>query len=155
MITPEIRQRAETPVAFFRHTGPYATAGLAWQKICSFAARQCLLGPKTNFIGISHDDPKSTSDHKLRYDACVTLDRNIVPSGEIGVQTIPAGRYAVFLHTGPYENFSQTYHAIYRDWLPTSGEQLKNQSAFELYLNFPDNTSPTDLRTEIWVPLVS
>lgn len=155
MITPEIRQRAATPVAFVRHTGPYDTAGLAWQKICSFAVRQGLLGPNANFIGISHDDPKTTHGHRLRYDACVTLDRNIAPSGEIGVQTIPAGRYAVFLHSGAYEKFSETYMAIYREWLPNSGERLQNGLAFELYLNFPDNTPPADLRTEIWVPLES
>ncbi|MFT3868699.1 MAG: AraC family transcriptional regulator [Nibricoccus sp.] len=153
MIAPEIRHRTPTAVAFVRHTGPYASVGAAWQKICSFAGSRQLLGPKTNYIGISHDDPNITANEQLRYDACVTLDRELQPAGEVGVQTIPGGRYAVFLHCGPYENFNATYDAIYRDWLPSSHEQLRNQSSFEIYLNSVENTPPADLRTEIWVPL--
>jgi len=153
MITPEIRQSAATHVAFVRHTGPYASVGAAWNKICSFAGRFQLLGPNTRYIGISRDDPKLTASEQLRYDACVTLDSELPPAGEVGVQTIPSGRYAVFLHRGPYENFSITYDAIYRDWLPNSREQLRDQPAFEVYLNSVDNTPPAELRTEIWVPL--
>ncbi|MFT3783411.1 MAG: AraC family transcriptional regulator [Nibricoccus sp.] len=153
MITPEIRQRPATKVAFVRHTGPYAQVGTAWQKICSFAGPRGLLGPKTSFIGISRDDPKITATDQLRYDACVTLERDIAPEGEIGVQTIPAGRYAMFLHKGPYEQFGMTYDAIFRDWLPNSREQLSDEPAFELYLNTPETTPPADLRTEIWLRL--
>lgn len=153
MITPEIRQRPATKVAFIRHFGPYASVGAAWQKICSFAGQQQLVGPKTTLIGISRDDPKLTASEQLRYDACITLDREFSPIGEIGVQTIPGGRHAVFLHSGPYENFGATYDAIFRDWLPQSGEQLRDAMAFELYLNTPDNTPPAGLRTEIWLPL--
>ena len=153
MITPEIRQRPATKVAFVRHIGPYAAVGIAWGKLCSFAGPRQLLGPKTALIGISLDDPKITATDQLRYDACLTLDRDLAPSGEIGVQTIPEGRYAVFLHSGPYEMFSKTYDSIFRDWLPNSHEQLRDQPSFELYLNSPDHTPPADLRTEIWLPL--
>ena len=40
-----------------------------------------------------------------------------------------------------------------RDWLPTSGEKLRDEPSFEVYLNHPESTPPADLRTEIWVPL--
>ncbi|HOG94076.1 MAG TPA: GyrI-like domain-containing protein, partial [Opitutaceae bacterium] len=59
----------------------------------------------------------------------------------------------VFLHAGPYDGLSATYDAIFRDWLPASGESLRDQPAFEVYLNTVDHTPPADLRTEIWVPL--
>jgi len=152
-ITSEIRQRSLTTVAFVRHTGPYDTVGAAWQKLCVFAGQHQLFGPRTALIGISRDDPNITASGQLRYDACITLDHEFAPIGEIGVQTVPGGRHAVFLHRGPYENFSATYDAIYRDWLPQSGESLRDAMAFELYLNTPDTTPPADLRTEIWVPL--
>lgn len=153
MITPEIRQRPATKVAFVRHTGPYAAVGTAWGKIYSFAGQRGLLGPTTACIGISRDDPKVTAGEQLRYDACITLDREFAPVGEIGVQTIPGGRYAVFLHRGPYEQYQRTYDAIFGDWLPRSGEQLRDEPAFELYLNHPGETPAAELRTEIWVPL--
>ncbi|HLP09957.1 MAG TPA: AraC family transcriptional regulator [Opitutaceae bacterium] len=153
MITPEIRQRPATRVAYVRHIGPYAAVGQAWGKICGFAAARGLYGPHTQYIGISHDDPKITAAAQQRYDACVTLEREIAPEGEVGVRTIPGGRHAVFLHCGPYENFQATYDAIFGDWLPHSGEQLREQTAFEIYLNHPDTAAPADLRTEIWIPL--
>jgi len=153
MITPEIRQRPDTQVAFVRHVGPYDAVGAAWQKLYAFAGPRQLLGPATPHVGISRDDPKLTASEQLRYDACITLNREVAPSGEIGVQTIAGGRYAVFLHCGPYEDYPVTYDGIYRDWLPNSGESLRNEPAFECYLNTPETTPPADLRTEIWVPL--
>jgi AraC family transcriptional regulator len=153
MITPEIRKRPETQVIFVRHTGPYASVGAAWGKVCAFAAQHGLVGPNHQAIGVSRDDPKITAAEQLRYDACVTIDRDITPAGEVGVQTLPGGRYAVFLHRGPYEQFQKTYDAIYGDWLPRSGEQLRDEACFEVYLNSPDSAPPAELRTEIWIPL--
>lgn len=153
MLTPEIRQRPATTVAFVRHTGPYAAVGAAWGKLFAFAGPGGLLGPRTQCLGISHDDPKITAPDQLRYDACITIDREIAPAGEVGIQTLAAGRYAVFLHRGPYENFNDTYDAIFGDWLPAGGEQLRDAPGFDLYLNHPDQVPPAELRTEIWVPL--
>ena len=153
MLTPEIRQRPATTVAFVRHIGPYEAVGSAWEKICAFAGQRGLFGPATALIGISHDTPNITAAGQLRYDACVTLSGDLAPEGEIGVQTIAGGRYAVFLHAGPYEQFSDTYDAIFRDWLPGSGEALRDAPSFERYLNSPERTPPAALRTEIWIPL--
>ncbi len=153
MITPEIRTRPDTRVAFVRHTGPYHEVGAAWGQVCEFAARQGLLGPRSQYLGISHDDPRITAAEQLRYDACVTLDREVAPAGAVGVQTVPGGRYAVFLHCGPHEKLMSTYDAIFGDWLPRSGEALRDQSGFELYLHTPETAAPADLRTEIWLPL--
>ena len=153
MIYPEIRQRPATPVAYIRHVGPYEDVSTVWQKLASFASQHQLFGPKTAFIGIGRDDPSITASNQLRYDACITLDHELTPTGEVGVQTIPGGRYAVFLHRGPYKTFAGAYGAIYREWLPVSGEQLRDEPAFELHLNTPDRTPPAELRTEIWIPL--
>lgn len=135
------------------HTGPYASVGMAWGRVCAFAAPHGLVGPKHLPIGVSRDDPKITAAEQLRHDACVTIDRDIAPSGEVGVQTLSGGRDAVFLHKGSYERFQKTYDSIYGDWLPRSGEQLRDESCFEVYLNSPDKTPPAELRTEIWRPL--
>jgi AraC family transcriptional regulator len=153
MIYPEIRQRPATLVAYIRHVGPYDDVSTAWQKLASFANLHRLFGPRAAFIGISRDDPAITASSQLRYDACITLDHEFTPTGEVGLQTIPGGRYAVFLHRGPYRTFAGAYGAIYRDWLPVSGEKLRDEPAFELHLNTPDRAPPAELRTEIWVPL--
>ena len=153
-MTPEIRTIDPMPVLFVRRTGPYYQAGgEAFGVLCQFAGPRGLLGPASRMIGISHDDPHVTDESKFRYDACVTIDREVKPEGEVGQKTIAGGKYAVFLHAGAYEGFQQTYDQIFKAWLPGSGEKLREEPCFEVYLNSPDQVKPEDLRTEIWLPL--
>jgi AraC family transcriptional regulator len=153
-MTPELRTIDPMPVLFVRRTGPYyQAAGAAFGVLCQFAGPYGLLGPASRMIGISHDDPHVTDESKFRYDACVTIDREVKPEGEVGQKTIAGGKYAVFLHAGAYEGFQQTYDQIFKAWLPGSGEKLREEPCFEVYLNSPDQTKPEDLRTEIWLPL--
>jgi AraC family transcriptional regulator len=153
-MTPEIRTIDPMPVLFVRRTGPYyQAAGEAFGVLCQFAGPRGLLGPASRMIGISHDDPHVTDESKFRYDACVTSDREVKPEGEVGQKTIAGGKYAVFLHAGAYEGFQQTYDQIFKAWLPGSGEKLREEPCFEVYLNSPDQVKPEDLRTEIWLPL--
>ncbi len=48
-------------------------------------------------------------------------------------------------------------HAAYRwlfgHWLPQSGWDVADSPVFEDYLNNPQDTAPTDLRTNIYMPL--
>jgi AraC family transcriptional regulator len=151
---PEIKTIAPLSVIFVRRTGPYhQAAGEAFGVLCQFAGVRGLLGPNARTIGISHDDPRVTESSKFRYDACVTIDHDVKTEGEIAQKSIAGGKYAVFLHEGPYESFGKTYDQIYQGWLPGSGEQLRDEPCFEVYLNHPSETKPEALRTEIWIPL--
>lgn len=153
-MTPDIRHAKAMTVLFVRRTGPYRqAAGEAFARLGQFAGPRGLLGPGARMIGMSHDDPQLTDESRLRYDACVSIDRDVAAEGEIGTKTIAGGRYAVFLHTGRYERFQQTYDAIFKSWLPTSGERLREEPCFEAYLNSPDQVKPEELRTEIWLPI--
>ena len=42
--------------------------------------------------------------------------------------TIAGGRYAVLLHVGPYAELHRAYTWLYREWLPTSGEEPSDRS---------------------------
>jgi AraC family transcriptional regulator len=152
---PEIRTIPDMTVIFVRKTGDYGKSSQnAWETICKFAYSRKLVGKDSKFIGISHDDPNITDSEKLRYDACITIDKPVNSEGEVGVQTIKGGKYAIFLHKGPYENFSETYKIIFAQWLPESNEKLRDEPCFELYLNRdPRRTKPENLRTEIYVPI--
>lgn len=151
---PEMRQRKDTKVVCVRRVGPYSqAAGSAWQAVCGFAYPRQLVGKDAEFIGVSHDDPAITAEDKLRYDACITIQREVKPEGEVAVQTIPGGRFAVFTHKGPYSGLHEAYKAIYSQWLPASGAKLRDQSCFEKYLNDPDKTKPENLLTEIFIPV--
>jgi AraC family transcriptional regulator len=92
---------------------------------------------------------------KIRYDACVTVDETFQPSGDIGVQVIPGGEYAVTTHFGPYDKLGETYTELLGQWLPRSGRELRSTPCFEVYLNDPQSTEPEDLITDIYAPLLS
>lgn len=153
-MTPEIRQLEDQQVLYVRKTGPYAkAAGSAWRSLCFFAGPRRLLGPDTLFIGVSYDDPDITAAKNLRYDACISFTRDVKPRGKVGIQTLAGGRYAVFLHKGPYEKLSETYDVAFGQWLPQSGEELREDPCFELYLNDARNTPPAERLTEIHIPI--
>ncbi len=140
-------------VVYIRHVGPYNEVGKAWSKLFPWAGRQGLLGPGMRTVGISYDDPDITPPDKLRYDAALVVSRPVAPSGEIGVQEVPAGEYAVALHTGPYHCLSDSYAELAGRWLPETGRELRSAAAIEFYLDSPQTTAAEKLRTEIWLPL--
>jgi AraC family transcriptional regulator len=61
------------------------------------------------------------------------------------------GEYAVLRHKGPYAD--KAYLWLYAQWLPASGRQLRDSGMFEEYLNNPRDVPPTELLTDIHMPL--
>jgi AraC family transcriptional regulator len=155
--TMDVRIERVVPmrVAFMRNIGPYNTCGATWEKLCRWAGPRRLLGPRTLFIGLSHDDPQITPPEKLRYDACFTVGKEFTPEGEVGVQEIGGGEYAVTTHRGPYEKLNETYATLCGQWMPAHGRELGSAPCFEIYRNDPNSTPPEDLITDVYVPLAT
>ncbi|MHC4430927.1 MAG: AraC family transcriptional regulator [Planctomycetota bacterium] len=142
-------------VAFVRHVGPYNEVGEAWDCLCTHLGKEGHLGSASQFIGICYDDPEVTPPEKIRYDACITVDDSFIPEGDVAVQTVGGGEYAVTTHLGPYEKLGKTYARLFGEWLLKSGRELRSQPCLEFYLNDPDGTEPEDLITDICLPLRS
>ena len=151
----EIKCLEPMRVAFVRHVGPYNEAGEAWEKLCTKLGAAGLLGGGTQFIGVCYDDPEVTAPEEIRYDACVTVDEDFEAAGDIGVQTLTGGEYAVTTHIGPYEKLGKSYAKLFGQWLPQSGRELRSEPCLEFYLNDPESTDPEELLTDIRVPLES
>ncbi|MBN1819284.1 MAG: AraC family transcriptional regulator [Prolixibacteraceae bacterium] len=153
-LKPKIKVRKSQKVIFVQAIGAYnESAGKAWDRVCECAKEKRLFGFSTEFIGISHDDPKVTEASKLRYDACIVVSKEVKPEGELGVQELQGGKYAVFTHKGPYEKFTNSYDYIFGKWLNENEIELRDAPSFEKYLNTPGKVKPEKLLTEIWVPI--
>jgi AraC family transcriptional regulator len=148
-----IKPMSPLRVAFMRHVGPYSAVGATWDKFLPVLGKDGRLGGDCMMIGICHDDPEVTPLDKIRYDACVTVDESFVPEGDIGVQVIAGGDYAMATHFGPYQKLGETYSQLFGQWLPRSGRELRSAPCFEVYLNDPQTTDPEDLLTDIYIPL--
>lgn len=140
-------------VAFVRHIGPYSGCKAAWDRLCAWAGPRGLFGPGTQFVGICHDDPEVTPPDKIRYDACMTVGPTVQGEGDVGIQEVKAGEYAVTEHRGPYEKLSETYARLCGEWIPAQGREIRSAPSFEVYKNDPGRTRPADLRTDVHVPL--
>lgn len=157
----EIREIDDLKVISVVKTGKYSdSASEAWSSLCKFAysntvgKKDKMITPESKFIGIGYDDPKTTPEEKLRYGACITIDKHVENQGEVVVSLISGGKYAVFLHKGSYDYLKDTYNKIFQEWLPNSGHKLRNIPTFEQYLNRdPRRTKPENLKTEIYIPI--
>ena len=142
-------------VAFVRHVGPYDKVAAAWDRLLTFMGKEGWIGADSEFLGICHDDPAVTPARRIRYDACITVGERFEATGDIGVQTVPGGEYAVLTHIGPYSTLAESYQRLFGQWLPASGHRLRMTPSFEAYLNSPENTAPEDLIVDLHMPLVS
>ncbi len=140
-------------VAFMRHVGPYDKVGPTWDKLMTYLGKEGWLGGSLRCIGLCHDDPEVTPAEKIRYDACVEVSEAFEPAGEIGLQVIAGGDYAVTTHFGSYNKLGDTYAKFLGQWVPRSGRELRSAPCFEVYLNDPGSTRPADLLTDIYAPL--
>lgn len=153
---PEIGLINEKRYIYIRIIDVYGSPksyNIAWGKIYQFALDNDLINDQTEYLGLSFDDPTITSPQRCRFYACITIDKPVKPQGEFGVQTIPGGLYAIFTLRGSYSGLMGMYDAIYSDWLPESGYQLRNSASFEKYLNDPSQVREENLLTEIYIPV--
>jgi AraC family transcriptional regulator len=160
IMTPEIRDVPEQKVFYVRRTGLVNgefthAAQEAFGALGEFLGKRHLFSQVTLCLGICPDDPAMTAPEACRYDACFVIREGakVKPEGEVGIQTLPGGRCAVFLHKGPYQKLPETWRAAYRDWLPASDQQLRDAPPYEVYLNDPRKTKPENLLTEIHIPI--
>jgi AraC family transcriptional regulator len=152
-LKPKIREIKPIPVVYIHSIGNYNDVGPVWERLMQFIKEKKLFSFNMDFIGVSYDDPTVTESEKLRYDACVSVRKEVKGEGEVGYKVLEGGLYAIFRHKGPYESLSQSYDQIYLNWLPQSGYELRDAPPVEFYLNHPERTKPENLKTDIYVPV--
>ena len=135
------------------HHGSYLMIARAFDRVIRFARAHDLLSRVTAVVGIYDDDPFSTPESQLRSRACLMLDNAEVVEDETKRVEIQGGLCAVLRHRGPYADMRLAYQWLYGQWLPQSGYDAADAPVFEVYLNHPRDTAPTDLLVDIYLPL--
>lgn len=145
----------ETRVAVLEHRGPpervndLARIFIKWRK-------ESGLSPKatSRTFGIVYDNPDATPPEAFRWDICgeVTADVPLNPQGVVN-KVIPGGRCAVLRHHGAHDRLGESIYPLYREWLPASGEELRDFPLFFHYLNLLPETPEHELLTDIYLPL--
>ncbi len=129
-------------VIYVRHIRGY-NDGIpkAFAKLYRWAEPRELIHKDSKFIGIYLDNPNVTPPEKCRSYACISVDKDVETSGEIGKLEIPGGKYFIASFEGKTSEIYQFYTEIYNCHLPSKG--------YEPW-DFPDlmvyNTKPGEFR---------
>lgn len=122
-----LREVAPTRVAMFEHRGDPETLDVTIQRFIAWR-KAAGLTPKTSptfNIWYSERRPADPADYRM--DLCVGVDADQPIKGD-GVREgeIPGGRCAVLRVTGDTHNLEPAALYLYRDWLPASGEEMRD-----------------------------
>jgi AraC family transcriptional regulator len=130
VFTPDdvvIRDVPPTPVAIMEHRGDRATLGdtiqrfIAWRKAAGLSPET---SPTFNIFR-SEREPAVAADYSM--DICVGTDQPIGPDDkQMKAGVIPGGRCAVLRYPGNTNNLEPAALYLYREWLPASGEDVRD-----------------------------
>ncbi|KAB2963625.1 AraC family transcriptional regulator [Zoogloea sp.] len=151
----EIVEFETTLVAAREHRGPVEKINesvahfIAWRKTTGLSPKD---GVRT--FGIAYDNPDTTEPALFRFDICGEVGAEVPPNPQ-GVVTkrLAGGRCARVRHLGSHQRIGESIYPLYRDWLPHSGEELRDFPLFFHYINLLPDTPEGELVTDIYLPL--
>ena len=154
-MTVEVKDMSSIRVAYVRHFGAYDDPGTehAFQQLRQWAEPRGL-HDSTRYMGIPWDNPDVTETDKCRFDACLLIDEHISIGATMNVQTISAGKYAVYGCEVIDHDFDQPWTQLLRDWLPGSGYLPADGHRFEVYHNDGSDDPEGRWEIEIFMPII-
>lgn len=145
----------ETMIAVKEHRGDPKRLNESVQKFIEWRKSSGLSPVNTSrTFGIPYDDPDMVEPEQFRFDICGSIS-TAVPENPQGVvnRRIPGGRCARVRHFGSTDRISESVYWLYREWLPESGEELRDFPVFFHYLKLMSETPEHELITDIYLPL--
>lgn len=124
-----------------------------WHQLVDFVKENQLTGIDNKYISLSMDEPLVTKAEQRRFYLGITAKEPVKPSGIFDKMPLKGGLYAIFRHKGEYASLPSAYRSIYLDWLPQSGYRQSLPMTFEMYINTPREVPPSELLTDIHIPI--
>ncbi len=151
----EIQIEAIKPmrVLYLRHVGAYEECHHAWKKLFVWAGKNGFVDEHTISIGASYDDPEAVPAEKLRYDACIVIDKEFEGEGEFKVMTLGGGKYAKHIHVGSLGKIKDCFQKMIRDEIPQRNLKMREGPCLEIYLDDPEDVPEEKCQTQLCVPV--
>ena len=90
----------------------------------------------------------------MRAEAALAVPDQARLPKELGERRLAGGRYACTTHVGPYEALGDVWARFMGEWLPSSGQRMRDAVSYEIYRNTPADVPKDKLETELYIPLV-
>jgi AraC family transcriptional regulator len=150
----EIREIAPRKAVCMSHRGPYYMIGQTFERFGAWLNENNL--ETQGRLALFYDDPEATPVNELRSDAgAFVADGYTTNDPNVHVVDVAGGTYAVATYIGPYDGLSNAWNEFGGKWLPGSGYSFAQAASFEVYLNGCHETDPSQLRTELYIPVVA
>jgi len=150
----DIVEREDVPVATIEHHGDPARLG---QTIRTFIAwrREHRLHPSVSATyNIVYNNPDDVPPDAFRMDICAATRDAIAPNAAgVVPKTLAGGRYAVLRHIGSDDTLDQSVAYLYAEWLPASGEALRDAPLLFQRVRFYPDVPEHEAVTDVLLPL--
>jgi AraC family transcriptional regulator len=154
-MNPDLVQFESTRVAVLEHEGPPESLMVSisrfiqWRKASGDSPIS-----RCRTFGMPLNNPEAVEAAKFRFDICGELLGPLRPN-DVGVieKVIPGGRCAVVRHVGSTDAIGDTVRTLYAEWLPQSGEQLRDFPFFFHYVKRMPSVAEHEQITDVYLPL--
>lgn len=150
-----IREVPSTPVAMMTHVGEPSSIDATVKRFIAWRRANALTDLDLPLFGIFPTDTRSTPAAEFRMQICIGSDRAVLPNDD-GVEagSIPGGRVASLRLFGTAgDDLEPAALFLYRDWLPASGEELRDFPLYCQRVKFFPLVPAHDAITDVFLPL--
>lgn len=149
----ELTEFPATRVACVEYQGPPEQEHSAVMKLVAWRRENAVSPEQSESYGLHYSDPNSVPREEYRFDACVTYEDEVHPNVHgVIAKTIPGGRCARIRHLGS-RNYIEEANYLYSEWLPASGEALRECPLIFHYVNVGPGVKDADMITDVYLPL--
>ncbi len=152
----QIKQLPERKIAYIRVTDAFKKGVVinAFLKLIDWSKEAKLYKTETIF-GMSKDDPAVTPKEKYRYEACITLPKNVIINANSPVQVtiLPACKYAFTTVSGDINIVAAGINYLFDTWLINSNYECETQPGLEIFLDKDNICNWSHFDLEIGIPV--
>lgn len=150
-----VREVPPTPVATMTHIGEPATIAATVARFIAWRQANDLSRSDLPIFGIFPTDTRNTPPAEFRMQICVGTDRAIAPNDDgVKAAIIPGGRVATLRVLGSAgDDLEPAALFLYRDWLPVSGEELRDFPLYCERLKFFPLVPAHEAITDLFLPV--
>lgn len=151
----EIRREKAIKLIYTRYTGSYKGDSELFSrlflKLYQWADQRNLISTSSRWFVIYHDFGNETDEEQLRLSVCMSVDRNVAVSGNIGILSFHEGQYAVGSFMVEPSEYGKAWYYMYAKWLPTSGYKPDDRFSLEHYPQMEEQEGKR--LVEIYIPI--
>ncbi|MEN0048917.1 MAG: helix-turn-helix domain-containing protein, partial [Bacteroidota bacterium] len=155
----EIVYLADFDYLFLEYRGNYEDISAIEEvgdQVYQYVKEKALLTKQSIFMTEIVDDSDISDSIHLRYNLGFILDRPLQfdLEGLYRIKRHQRQKYAKFVHEGTYQSSIDFYKKIYAFWMLDVGLELEDLPTLEFYPNHTENTLPSKILTEIYIPVM-